>query len=129
MEFQTKRLGAHPDATAPDGSEVRILGTTSRGSMAAFTLPPAAVSKAAVHRTVEEIWYVVSGRGRMWRRSGDREETVELVPGVSLTIPVGTRFQFRCDGAEPLVAVGVTMPPWPGGNEADIVEGVWPPTA
>jgi mannose-6-phosphate isomerase-like protein (cupin superfamily) len=78
------------------------------------------------HRTVEEVWYVVSGQGRMWRRLGEREETVALRPGTSLNLPVGTRFQFRAEGNEPLVAVGVTMPPWPGEDEAYEVAGKWP---
>jgi hypothetical protein len=55
MSFVTQRLGALPNAIAPDGSEVRVLCSTSRGSLAHFTLPPHAVSKAMVHRTVEEL--------------------------------------------------------------------------
>jgi mannose-6-phosphate isomerase-like protein (cupin superfamily) len=46
---------------------------------------------------------------------------------VSLSIGAGTHFQFRSDGADPLEAVAVTMPPWPGEGEATIVEGKWPP--
>ena len=45
--FNTTVLGLKADAIAPDGSEVRILTQTSRGSMAHFALPPHAVSKAA----------------------------------------------------------------------------------
>jgi mannose-6-phosphate isomerase-like protein (cupin superfamily) len=63
MSFATQRLGASLDAIAPDGSEVRVLCSTSRGSLAHFTLPPHAVSMAILHRTVEEVWYFVSGRG------------------------------------------------------------------
>jgi len=96
--------------------------------MAHFTLPPGAVSKAIRHRTVEEIWYILAGRGRMWRALENAEEITELVPGLSLTIPTGTRFQFRCDGDEPLAAVGVTMPPWPGAEEAVFVTGPWQAT-
>ena len=118
MPFATKRVSAAPDVTAPDGSEVRILCGTSRGGMAVFTLPPQTVSKAVAHRSIEEVWYFISGQGRMWRRHGDRDEITEVNAGVSITIPTGTRFQFRCDGSEPLVAVGATMPPWPGENEA-----------
>ncbi|HEX9462870.1 MAG TPA: cupin domain-containing protein [Alphaproteobacteria bacterium] len=125
MRFETKRISAAPDVIAPDGSEVRILCALPRGSMATFSLPPGTVSKPVIHRSVEELWYVVSGCGRMWRRSGDHEEIVDLGPGVSLTIPVGTRFQFRCDGPEALVALGVTMPPWPGGDEAETAAGPW----
>ena len=126
--FTTRKISAAPDAIAPDGSEVRLLGSSTRGSMAAFRLPAGAVSKAVAHRTVEEIWYFAAGRGRMWLRLGEREEITEVAPGVSIAIPTGTHFQFRCDGGEPLEAVAVTMPPWPGDEEAYPVAGKWEPT-
>ena len=129
MGFETRRASAAPDVMAPDGSEVRILCGVARGGMALFTLPAGAVAKPVVHRTVEELWYFAAGRGRIWRRLGAQEEVVEVSPGMSISLPVGTQFQFRCDGAEPLVAVGVTMPPWPGNDEAQPTEGPWPPTA
>ena len=75
-----------------------------------------------------EIWYVVSGVGRMWRSLGGLEDVTELRPGLSLTVPLGCTFQFRADGAEPLVVIGVTMPPWPGPAEAMPATGPWPPT-
>ena len=96
--------------------------------MAHFTLPPGAVSIAVAHRTIEEVWYFISGQGRMWRQVGSLEEIVDVEPGFSITIPVGTHFQFRCDGEEPLAAVGVAMPPWPGANEAYEVKGPWQAT-
>lgn len=43
-------------------------------------------------------------------------------------MPRGTEFQFRSSGPEPLEAIGVTMPPWPGLQEAIEVKGEWPPT-
>jgi mannose-6-phosphate isomerase-like protein (cupin superfamily) len=125
MSYDTARIASSPDAIAPDGSEVRLLGRTAGGSMAHFTLPPKAVAKAAAHHTVEEIWYFLSGHGRIWRRLREREETIDVGPGVSITIPVGTHFQFRSDTHEPLTAVGTTMPPWPGEDEAFAVEGPW----
>jgi mannose-6-phosphate isomerase-like protein (cupin superfamily) len=128
MGFETKRIHDEPDAIAPDGSEVRVLCQLSRGGLAVFSLPPNAVSKAVAHRTVEEVWYIVAGNGRMWRKLAEQEEIVELDPGVSLTIPIGTHFQFRCDGGESLDAIGATMPPWPGEGEAFFVEGTWQPT-
>ena len=128
MTFDTKTIGAAPDAIAPDGSEVRVLCQLSRGGLAVFSLPPGAVSKAVAHHTVEELWYVISGRGRMWRKLGQSEEVTELGPGLSLSIPTGTDFQFRCDGSEPLIVIGATMPPWPGEAEAFRVEGTWHPT-
>jgi mannose-6-phosphate isomerase-like protein (cupin superfamily) len=128
MMFETKRAGGAPDAIAPDGSEVRLLCGLPCGGLASFTLRPQMVAKAVAHRTVEEIWYFVAGQGHMWRRLGDAEEITEVGPGVSISIPTGTHFQFRCDGPEPLVAIGVTMPPWPGPDEAYPVDGIWPPT-
>ena len=127
MRFETKRISAEPDAIAPDGSEVRVLCQLSRGGLAAFSLAPKAVSKAVAHRTIEEVWYFTSGHGRMWRRPGEHEEIVEVAPGISISIPTGTHFQFRCEGSEPLVAIGATMPPWPGESEAYLVEGTWQP--
>jgi mannose-6-phosphate isomerase-like protein (cupin superfamily) len=128
VKFTTKRINSTPDAIAPDGSEVRVLCQLPRGGLAVFSLPPRAVSKAVAHRTVEEVWYIVAGNGRMWRKLGKQEEIVELGPGVSLTIPPGTHFQFRCDGPEPLDVIGATMPPWPGESEAFFVDGTWQPT-
>ena len=128
MAFDSRRISKEPDVIAPDGSEVRILCPVQGGSMAHFTLPPGAVSRAVAHRTVEEVWYFVSGHGRMWRRLGQEEQIVEVGSGVSVTIPVGTHFQFRADSPEPLAAVGVTLPPWPGEGEAYAVEGPWQAT-
>jgi mannose-6-phosphate isomerase-like protein (cupin superfamily) len=127
-DWQTREAAATPDAIAPDGSEVRLLSTTTGGSMALFTLPPGAVAHAVTHRTVEELWYVTAGSGRIWRRGAEREETVALRPGVSVSLPVGTTFQFRSDGTTPLVIVGVTLPSWPGADEAVPTAGAWTPT-
>lgn len=129
MSFETRRSGTAPEIIAPDGSEVRVLCRTARGSMATFSLPPLRVAKAVAHRSVDELWYVAAGRGRIWRRRAGQEEITELVPGISLSIPLGTDFQFRCDGDETLVVVGTTMPPWPGEDEAYPVDGPWKPSA
>ena len=128
LAFDTKRLPGARDAIAPDGSDVRILLGLRSGGMAHFELPPGQTSKAVEHRTVEEIWYFLSGRGEMWRKQGDRESVVAVGPGVCLTIPLGASFQFRSLDSEPLTAIGVTMPPWPGEGEARHVEGKWKPT-
>jgi mannose-6-phosphate isomerase-like protein (cupin superfamily) len=123
--FATMTLPNDFDVIAPDGSEVRVLLSLSAGSMAHFRLRAGRVSLAVRHRTVEEIWYVLSGLGEIWRSGNGHEEISPLAPGTCLTIPVGTRFQFRTLGEEPLEVVGVTMPPWPGEDEAEIVDGKW----
>lgn len=124
--MQLAAAAGAPDAIAPDGSEVRLLCATPRGSMAHFRLPPGAVARPVAHRTVEELWYVVAGSGRLWRRLGERDEVVQLEPGVSATIPTGAHFQFRNDGADSLDIIAVTIPPWPGADEAYAVSGPWP---
>jgi len=110
--LDVRLIGEAPDAIAPDGSEVRILCGVAGGGTALFRLRAGAVSRAVTHRTVE-------------RRLGGGETIDGLAPGVSLTIPLGTRFQFRNDGLGPLDILGVTMPPWPGPEEARPVAGKW----
>jgi len=127
-EFETMRVPVVRTAVAPDGSDVRVLLNLKGGGMAHFELSPGQTSTAVTHRTVEEIWLFLSGRGEMWRRQGEREEIVPVEPGVCLTVPLGTHFQFRSFGCEALGAVGVTMPPWPGEGEATVVQGKWQPT-
>jgi mannose-6-phosphate isomerase-like protein (cupin superfamily) len=126
--FETKALGAAPDTTAPDGTAVRLLLSLQGGSMAHFELPAGAVSHAVTHRTVEEIWFVVSGRGSIWRRQDGLERIEALSPGAALTIPLGTAFQFRAEPGAPLAFVAITMPPWPGAEEAQPAQGRWAPT-
>lgn len=92
--WNTQATADAPVVTAPDGSAVRVLCATARGSMISFTLAPGAVSKAVAHRTVEEIWYVVAGHGRLWRKFGEAEQVVGLTPGLSLTIPSAPRSSF-----------------------------------
>lgn len=125
--FDTKTLPDQPDVTAPDGSHVRVLLSLGGGSVAHFELAPGLVSLPVAHKTVDEIWYFLSGRGEMWRREGEYEEVVPVHPGTCITIPKDTAFQFRSDGSEPLAAVAITMPPWPGMDEAYEVAGHWQP--
>jgi mannose-6-phosphate isomerase-like protein (cupin superfamily) len=127
--FETLSLTAAPLVKAPDGSDVRPLLSLAGGSLAHFELAAGKTSLAVVHRSVEEIWFVIGGRGEMWRKRAEQEEVATLAPGVSLTIPLGTEFQFRSFGPEPLAMVAITMPPWPGEGEAYVVEGKWLPNA
>ncbi len=123
------RLPAQPDVVAPDGSDVRVLASVAGGGLAHFELAAGQTSVAVRHRTVEEVWLFLGGRGQMWRRGPDgAERTDDVDAGVSLDIPLGTTFQFRALGDEPLRAVGATIPPWPGDGEAILAGGPWTPT-
>jgi len=123
------RVPVERSGVAPDGSDVRVLLRLAGGGMAHFELAPGKISRAVAHRTVEEIWFFLTGRGEMWREQDGVSETVEVSPGMCLTIPLGTRFQFRSNGDVPLSAIGVTMPPWPGDGEAILLDGPWQPSS
>ncbi|MEV7022576.1 cupin domain-containing protein [Kitasatospora sp. NPDC093558] len=131
--FETARVDGAPAVVAPDGAAVfPLLDLTGQGSFAVFELAPGDVTRAVSHATVQELWFVTEGRGELWRRQDDREETVALAPGTAASIPLGTAFQFRADeDAEgPLRIVAVTMPPWPGtDSEARPEKGRWDATA
>ena len=131
MLWETRELPEAYDVLAPDTSEIRLLGQVRGGSAVHCTLRPGQVSVAVRHRTVEEIWYVAGGVGELWRRDGQTaaEEIVELRPGLAVTLPLGTEFQFRVTGDRPLELLCFTTPPWPGADEAVVVEGRWMPTA
>ena len=109
---------------APDGMDVYPLVRTARGSMARFELAAGSTSIAVSHRTVDEIWYVLSGRGEIWRSTSGISR---LEPGLGVSISSGTGFQVRA-GGEALVIVAVTIPAWPGDGEAERVDGLWPPS-
>ncbi len=126
--FQTKQLAEEHNYLAPDGSQIRLLAKVEGGSMCHCTLLPGEVSKATAHRTVEELWYCISGSGQVWRKQGDLEAVVDVGPGVSLSIPTGTTFQFRNAGDDPLCFVITTMPPWPGSGEAIAKPEYWAPS-
>ncbi len=127
--WMAAKLSEEPDALAPDGSEVRVLTRVSRGSMAHFRLRAGMTSKAVAHRSIEELWYFVGGEGEMWLKLGaTQEKVVAVARGVSIAIPVGAHFQFRACGDSSLEAVGVSMPPWPGDEEAYEVPGRWSPS-
>ncbi len=128
-DFATTRLPIDPTVVAPDGSDVRVLLGLTSGGMAHFELAASKTARAVTHRTVEEIWFVVAGRGEIWRKQGEREEIVTLEPGVCLTIPLGTHFQFRAAVDDAVSVIAITMPLWPGEGEAQFVPGPWQPTS
>lgn len=125
-KFDTRALETCERVSAPDGSEVRPLLRFEAGSMAHFSLAAGRTSLAVAHDRVEELWYILSGEGEMWRRGSGREEVVPLQPGVALSIPAGTAFQFR-SGDETLCAVAITIPRWPDEGDAHEVAGPWTP--
>ena len=132
------RRGEQADVYAPDGSEIRLLAdgrhSASRSSMVEVVLPAGQVSRPVYHRTVEEIWYILEGRGRVWRCPPDIDAAdappQDVSPGDALVIPTGWRFQFAAGPNSGQRFLCHTTPPWPREDEAVAVEygGLGPPT-
>lgn len=113
------------DYLAPDNSEIRLLSELKGGGLCHCTLPPGQTSKAVKHKTVEEIWYFLEGEGEVWRKSEHEDCVIKVLPGLSLTIPIGVHFQFRNTGDIPLKLLIATIPPWPSAEEAVEIKGKW----
>ena len=112
-------LRAEPDDTAPDGSLIFLQGDEPAGGVAGCVLPAGTASVPVRHATVEELWYVLGGSGQLSRRDGTLPpEVVDLVPGTCVDIARGLTFQFRAAEHELLHVLLLTMPRWPGPQEA-----------
>jgi len=120
-----KSLKKHFDYLAPDGSEIRLLSQAQGGGLCHCTLTPGKTSYAVKHKTVEEIWYFISGKGEMWQSEEKLSKVLQVQAGDSINIPVGICFQFRNTSNENLCIIIITIPKWPGEQEAVLVEGYW----
>jgi mannose-6-phosphate isomerase-like protein (cupin superfamily) len=118
-------LPAAPDYLAADGSEMRLLLDVAVGGVAHARLPEGRISRAVYHQTVDEVCYTLAGEGEVWRQSTAEEETVPVCTGTCLTIPVGTRFQFRATGSSPLELLIGAFPRSPGADEVQEAPGQW----
>ena len=127
-----------PDAIAPDGSEIRLLldqrHHAQQASMVEVVLSAGQVSRPVRHRQVEEVWYVLEGRGQVWRCPPDADPSSMVAAtvgsGDALVIPTGWSFQFSAAPDTALRFLCITIPPWPGDDEAVPVPegGLGPPT-
>ena len=94
----------------------------TRCSVVEVTIGAGEVSRPVRHRTVEEAWYVLAGAGEVWRcppgTMADAVPPVAVVAGDALVIPVGWAFQFRAGAGSEMRFVCMTMPAWPGMDEA-----------
>jgi mannose-6-phosphate isomerase-like protein (cupin superfamily) len=106
------RTSALEPIVPPDGSEVREIArppdTARNQSLAEARVPPGGETAEHFHRASEEIYYFVSGGG--WMRLG--EEECEVGPGETVVIPPGTRHKLWNTGAEPLVLLCCSSPPY-----------------
>ena len=126
--MKTTTLESAERGRSPLGARIRFLMDGPHGNMIHSTVPPGMVGRACHFRTIDEYWYVLSGEGEIWRSAPDGHESItRLLAGVCIDIPLGTAFQYRCTGSVPLVFICTALPPWPGDDEAVIVDGPWVP--
>lgn len=126
--MKTTLLPEKPDAKSPAGEDIRYIMDGETGNMIHSTVHPHQINRATVHATVSEFWFVLEGRGEVWRDDGEESCITDLVPGTSVDIPVGTAFQYRNISDQELKFICIAMPPWPGDSEATYVDGIWKPT-
>ncbi len=93
-----------PSFTTKDGSEIRELlahrnSCIAKQSLAEARLPVGGSTTPHYHPLTEEIYYILSGQGRM--RIGT--ETSEVGPGDAIAIPPGLEHQIANTGDETLV--------------------------
>lgn len=126
--FPIAKLTPGAKRIGPCGSELRDLATCSRGGLTHCILHPGCVSRAIRHSTADLLWYVVSGRGEVWRRHDGTEQVDFLEPATSVAIPCGTAFQFRVLGEQPLIIVIATLPFEAGAEDSAAAPGPWVPS-
>ena len=122
--LRLRRAAREPDTLAPDGSEIRLLATgtegATRASLCEVRLRAGAISRPVRHRSIEEIWHVTAGRGRVWRcPPGERAQPVDVTAGDTLVIPTGWSFQFSAAPDVDLRFLCYASPSWPGPEEAE----------
>ena len=122
------QLPDKPDAKSPAGADIRFIMDGTTGNMIHSTVPPGQINRATIHKTVSEFWHILEGKGEIWRKDATEERVTSLAAGVSIDVPVGTAFQYCNTGSEPLTFICITMPPWPGDEEASHLKGAWEPT-
>jgi mannose-6-phosphate isomerase-like protein (cupin superfamily) len=105
--------------TAPDGAVITELAGRTTGLIShsvALIAHPAGMSTVEHHHTVaDEVYYVVSGAGRV-RVDG---ETRVVGPGDAVIIQPGQRHKLWADGGEDLVLLVTCAPAY------DVGEVVW----
>ena len=95
-----------------DGSTVRELIQVGDGaanqSLAEAVVPAGGATIEHLHHRSEEIYRIVSGRGRV--RVGGAESAVR--PGDNVLIPAGTPHKLWNEGPDPLVILCCCAPPY-----------------
>lgn len=128
VTFKTSRIPVVFDSISSFGAEVRSLLSIENSSLSLMELPSGFTTDPVYNNNIDEIWYIVGGRGELWRKQGSEEKIVPLDTGVCVTIPRKVHFQVRTYGFQPLSLLVVSTPIMQGDYDAERVKGIWQPT-
>src|SRR5688500_18024173 len=103
--------------TTKDGSEIRELlahrnSAIRNQSLAEARLPPGAATTPHYHPRTEEIYYILSGQGRMQVET----ELRDVGPGDAIAIPPGQKHQITNTGRQTLVFLCCCAPAYEHGD-------------
>jgi mannose-6-phosphate isomerase-like protein (cupin superfamily) len=109
--MQLIRLDDLESFTTKDGSSIRELvgpawTQAANQSLAEATVPPIGETDEHYHRKTEEIYYFVSGAGRMRLA----EDEFDVAAGECVVIPPGTVHKLWNPGPDPLVLLCCCAP-------------------
>jgi len=99
--------------TTKDGSTIRSLldrtnSSAANQSLAEATVPPGGATEPHRHPKTEEIYYILSGTGRMQVEG----EARDVQPLDAILIPPGARHTIANTGTQPLVFLCCCAPPY-----------------
>jgi mannose-6-phosphate isomerase-like protein (cupin superfamily) len=121
--MSAKRLVLHDSegVVVPDicGTAIEIINPESAGStkvsFAKLIIRPGEESRQHYHRVMEEIYYIISGTGRLTID----DKTFEVGPGHAIFLPTGSHHQITNTGEGDLVFVCADAPVF---DENDVFE-------
>ncbi len=117
--MDVRNIAVVPAFTTKDGSEIRELlayrnSSIRKQSLAEARLPPGGRTTPHYHPQTEEIYYILSGSGRMTIGG----EVQSVGPGDAIAIPPGAIHTIENDGSETLLFLCCCAP---GYEDSDTV--------
>ncbi len=111
--MQVVNRNSSPPFITKDGSVIRSLldrtnSSAANQSLAEATVPPGGVTQPHSHPRSEEIYYILSGTGRITVGG----EARDVGPLDAILIPPGTRHAIANTGSQPLVFLCCCAPPY-----------------